>query len=365
MSENTVQSREPAKPGAQPGGTGGIPQFMVDLAKNAPAMMWVFTGTTFLSALLLFAIQPMFAKMVLPVLGGSPSVWSVSVFFFQAALLARLHLRALPHQQGAAASHRHHPSRRLHRGLHLSSHRSFEVVGRAAARRALSLAARHVRVVDRPAVHRGFRQRAAAAGLVRQKRASQCARSLFHVCRQQPGQPDRASRLSLRARACLWRQPAQPHLGLRLRPARDLDRHLVLPDARRAGGRRAGGAGCAGRRARRDGSGADAATAPGLGRPFVRAGRPGDGLHGARDHRRGIGPAAVGDPAGALSADVRAGVPRQPADRARVAAVPAPDRAGGGADHAVADPARQLVRHQLDRRCGVLHDRHAGAPNAL
>jgi hypothetical protein len=30
----------------------------------------------------------MFAKMVLPVLGGSPSVWSVSVFFFQAALLA-------------------------------------------------------------------------------------------------------------------------------------------------------------------------------------------------------------------------------------------------------------------------------------
>ena len=65
-----------------------MPPFLVDLAKNAPAMMWTFTGTTFLSALLLFAIQPMFAKMVLPVLGGSPSVWSVSVFFFQAALLA-------------------------------------------------------------------------------------------------------------------------------------------------------------------------------------------------------------------------------------------------------------------------------------
>ena len=30
----------------------------------------------------------MFAKMVLPVLGGSPSVWAVAVFFFQAALLA-------------------------------------------------------------------------------------------------------------------------------------------------------------------------------------------------------------------------------------------------------------------------------------
>ena len=66
---------------------GSVPPFLVELAKNAPAMMWVFTSTIFLSALLLFAIQPMFAKMALPVLGGSPSVWSVSVFFFQAALL--------------------------------------------------------------------------------------------------------------------------------------------------------------------------------------------------------------------------------------------------------------------------------------
>jgi hypothetical protein len=67
---------------------GGMPPFLVELAKNAPAMMWTFTATIFLSALLLFAIQPMFAKIVLPVLGGSPSVWSVSVFFFQGALLA-------------------------------------------------------------------------------------------------------------------------------------------------------------------------------------------------------------------------------------------------------------------------------------
>jgi len=70
------------------GAGGAVPPFVVELARNAPAMMWTFTATTFLSALLLFAIQPMFAKMVLPVLGGSPSVWSVSVFFFQAALLA-------------------------------------------------------------------------------------------------------------------------------------------------------------------------------------------------------------------------------------------------------------------------------------
>lgn len=48
----------------------------------------VFTATTFLSALLLFSIQPMFAKMVLPILGGAPSVWAVALAFFQGALLA-------------------------------------------------------------------------------------------------------------------------------------------------------------------------------------------------------------------------------------------------------------------------------------
>jgi hypothetical protein len=51
----------------------------------APAL---FTATIFLSALLLFLVQPMFAKMVLPRLGGAPQVWSVAMVFFQAALLA-------------------------------------------------------------------------------------------------------------------------------------------------------------------------------------------------------------------------------------------------------------------------------------
>jgi hypothetical protein len=47
----------------------------------------VFAATLFLSALLLFAVQPMFTKMVLPRLGGAQSVWSVAMVFFQAALL--------------------------------------------------------------------------------------------------------------------------------------------------------------------------------------------------------------------------------------------------------------------------------------
>ncbi len=47
----------------------------------------IFTLTIFTSAFLLFAIQPMFTKMVLPQLGGSPAVWSVAMVFFQALLL--------------------------------------------------------------------------------------------------------------------------------------------------------------------------------------------------------------------------------------------------------------------------------------
>ncbi len=52
------------------------------------AMLLVFTTTLFVSALLLFSVQPLFTKMVLPRLGGSPSVWSVAMVFFQGMLLA-------------------------------------------------------------------------------------------------------------------------------------------------------------------------------------------------------------------------------------------------------------------------------------
>jgi len=45
----------------------------------APAL---YAATLFLSALLLFAIQPMFAKMVLPRIGGAAAVWSIALVFF-------------------------------------------------------------------------------------------------------------------------------------------------------------------------------------------------------------------------------------------------------------------------------------------
>ena len=40
------------------------------------------------SATLLFLVQPMFAKMVLPSLGGTPAVWNTCMVFYQAMLLA-------------------------------------------------------------------------------------------------------------------------------------------------------------------------------------------------------------------------------------------------------------------------------------
>lgn len=47
----------------------------------------LFATTLFLSAFLVFCVQPMFTRMVLPLLGGSPAVWNTAVMFFQAVLL--------------------------------------------------------------------------------------------------------------------------------------------------------------------------------------------------------------------------------------------------------------------------------------
>lgn len=51
-------------------------------------MVALFTVTIFLSAALLFVVQPMVAKMILPRAGGSPAVWTTSMLFFQTLLLA-------------------------------------------------------------------------------------------------------------------------------------------------------------------------------------------------------------------------------------------------------------------------------------
>lgn len=47
----------------------------------------IFTATIFLSATLLFSVQPMFTKLILPLLGGASNVWNTAMVFFQAMLL--------------------------------------------------------------------------------------------------------------------------------------------------------------------------------------------------------------------------------------------------------------------------------------
>jgi hypothetical protein len=48
----------------------------------------LFAAALFVSALLLFLLQPMIGKMILPRLGGTPAVWNTCMVFFQALLLA-------------------------------------------------------------------------------------------------------------------------------------------------------------------------------------------------------------------------------------------------------------------------------------
>ncbi|MBA3471455.1 MAG: fused MFS/spermidine synthase [Herpetosiphonaceae bacterium] len=50
-------------------------------------MLPLYTLTIFVSALLLFAVQPMFARMALPLLGGAPAVWNTALVFYQGVLL--------------------------------------------------------------------------------------------------------------------------------------------------------------------------------------------------------------------------------------------------------------------------------------
>jgi hypothetical protein len=54
---------------------------------SGQVLLPIFAPTLFLSAALIFAVQPMLTKMVLPQLGGTPSIWNTCLCFFQATLL--------------------------------------------------------------------------------------------------------------------------------------------------------------------------------------------------------------------------------------------------------------------------------------
>lgn len=67
----------------------------------------LFAGAVFLAAFLLFLVEPIVAKQLLPVLGGSASVWITCLVFFQTALLV-------------GYLYAHWIAQRPHRGVHLA-----------------------------------------------------------------------------------------------------------------------------------------------------------------------------------------------------------------------------------------------------
>lgn len=52
-----------------------------------PRRLWLSGAAVFLGATLLFVVQPLAARSLLPWYGGAPMVWAVALFFFQAVLL--------------------------------------------------------------------------------------------------------------------------------------------------------------------------------------------------------------------------------------------------------------------------------------
>lgn len=65
-----------------------IDGLLVEMRLSQRLVTLLYALTLFLSAALLFSVQPMVAKLMLPLLGGTPSVWNTCMVFFQAVLLA-------------------------------------------------------------------------------------------------------------------------------------------------------------------------------------------------------------------------------------------------------------------------------------
>lgn len=64
------------------------PEYGVFATRGAGWIASVYAISIFTSALLMFAVQPMISKIMLPLLGGASAVWNTALVFFQAMLLA-------------------------------------------------------------------------------------------------------------------------------------------------------------------------------------------------------------------------------------------------------------------------------------
>jgi hypothetical protein len=86
-------------------GRSAAPSGRTEVSLNA-LLTALYAATVFLSAFLLFQVQPLVAKIILPWFGGSASVWRAALLFFQTLLLggyayAHGSIRLLPPRAGA------------------------------------------------------------------------------------------------------------------------------------------------------------------------------------------------------------------------------------------------------------------------
>jgi len=76
-----------------------------DQSSNRHSLIILFAGTLFISATLMFILQPLFGKLLLPLLGGSPAVWNTCMVFYQTLLFLGylyahfLSVKFSPHRQ--------------------------------------------------------------------------------------------------------------------------------------------------------------------------------------------------------------------------------------------------------------------------
>lgn len=61
-------------------------QPLTNRSDRSISLIFLFAATLFTSATLMFALQPMFGKLLLPLLGGSPAVWNTCMVFYQSIL---------------------------------------------------------------------------------------------------------------------------------------------------------------------------------------------------------------------------------------------------------------------------------------
>ncbi len=59
---------------------------MPEQSSKRHSLILLFAGTLFISACLMFVLQPLFGKLLLPLLGGSPAVWNTCMVFYQSLL---------------------------------------------------------------------------------------------------------------------------------------------------------------------------------------------------------------------------------------------------------------------------------------